>query len=101
MAYALSVSSDGLPEPSQSCMSEGEFVLAREHVRHGQDNSTDADLYDCRDFEQSCANCATGCFLQRGLAEGQSLQSGQQDIGCGREPQPELVGPDGVGRGPV
>ncbi|GAL98507.1 hypothetical protein ATR1_278c0002, partial [Acetobacter tropicalis] len=25
MAYALSVSSDGLPEPSQSCMSEGEF----------------------------------------------------------------------------
>ncbi|GAL98481.1 hypothetical protein ATR1_242c0001, partial [Acetobacter tropicalis] len=49
----MSVSSDGLPEPSQSCMSEGEFVLAREHIGHGQDNPTHADLYDCRDFEQS------------------------------------------------
>ncbi|ASC06988.1 hypothetical protein S101468_02786 [Acetobacter pasteurianus subsp. pasteurianus] len=82
-------------------MSEGEFMLTGEHVRHGQDNPTDAERYTCRDFEQPCAYGATGRRLQAGLAKGQSLQSGQQDIGCGREPQPELVGPDGVGRGPV
>ena len=46
-------------------MSEGEFVLAGKHVRHGQDNPTDTDLYDCRDFEQPCADCAAGRRLQR------------------------------------
>ncbi|ARW12183.1 hypothetical protein S101447_03146 (plasmid) [Acetobacter ascendens] len=49
----------------------------------------------------SRARMVPGRRLQAGLAKGQSLQSGQQDIGSGREPQPELVGPDGVGRGPV
>ncbi|GCD76507.1 hypothetical protein NBRC3299_2799 [Acetobacter pasteurianus NBRC 3299] len=73
-------------------------MLAGEHVRHGQDNPTDADLYDCRDFEQPRADCATGCLLQTGLPKGHSLQSGEQDIGSSREPQPELVGPDGMGR---
>ncbi|ASC05997.1 hypothetical protein S101468_01759 [Acetobacter pasteurianus subsp. pasteurianus] len=34
-------------------MSEGEFMLTGEHVRHGQDNPTDAERYTCRDFEQS------------------------------------------------
>ena len=71
-------------------MSKSEFVLAGEHVRHGQDNPTDADLYDCRDFEQPRADCATGCLLQTGLPKGHSLQSGEQDIGSSREPQPEL-----------
>ncbi|ARW48362.1 hypothetical protein S1001342_02743 (plasmid) [Acetobacter pasteurianus subsp. pasteurianus] len=61
-------------------------MLTGEHVRHGQDNPTDAERYTCRDFEQPCAYGATGRRLQAGLAKGQSLQSGQQDIGCGREP---------------
>ncbi|GCD53370.1 hypothetical protein NBRC3188_2067 [Acetobacter pasteurianus NBRC 3188] len=76
-------------------------MLTGEHVRHGQDNPTDAERYTCRDFEQSCAYGATGRRLQRGLPKGHLLQSGEQDIGCGREPQPELVGADGMGGCPV
>jgi len=72
-------------------------MLTGEHVRHGQDNPTHADRYDCCDFEQARADCATGRLLQTGLTKGYLLQSGQQDIGGGGEPQPELVGPDGVG----
>ncbi|KGH65202.1 hypothetical protein X291_07400 [Oenococcus oeni IOEB_C23] len=67
-------------------MSEGEFVLAREYIGHGQDNSTHADLYDCCDFEQSCAYGATGRLLQAGLPKGHLLQSGEQDVGGRGEP---------------
>ena len=73
-------------------------MLAEKHVWHGQDDPTHADLYDCCDFEQSCADGATGRRLQRGLPKGHFLQSREQDIGSSREPQPELVGPDGMGR---
>ena len=76
-------------------------MLAGEHVWHGQDDPTDADLYDCCDFEQSCADGATGRRLRRGLPKGHVLQGSKQDIGCGREPQPELVSPDGMGGRPV
>lgn len=67
MVCVVFISSGRLTKPLQSYMSKGEFMLAREHVRYGQDNPTDAERYVCRDFEQPCANCAAGRRLQRGL----------------------------------
>ena len=80
---------------------ETEFVLPRMGWGHGDANAAGAtrDLgADLEQLEPDRATCGTG---EPGLGDTDSAESTEQDIGDGGEPEAQLFGTDGNGRGAV
>src|SRR5918997_1579558 len=91
-------SEGGLDEPK---MGQRVLLLAGEGRGHGELDAPAADAHQGPDLEQAEPDRAAGGGGELGVLETDSAQGAEQNIGHGGEPEAELVGPHGGGRGPV